>query len=247
MQARRRTIATGDNHYLQLTPSAANVTSYTMYRRAAGGDVVVDQTRTVPTGVTCSASHTTLEFDFDGAVAGRLFGVDRRAESHVDGLDGYGDRGGSNGDDAVSGRAGVLGRKLRLRSDLPLMRELRQLARAHGRAPCRAQSPISSSTPAHAAFSLRGDDRRDGADGRHAGAGAGRDARRDGGQPRGRPAQPGGQLRGAGAREPVGAGRCRTGRTGPSTGNFCRRRLRDDQVLGRQERRAGQRRARPTG
>jgi prepilin-type N-terminal cleavage/methylation domain-containing protein len=67
MQARRRTIATGDNHYLLLAPSTSNVTSYKMYRRAAGGDVVVDQTQTVPTGVTCSASHTTLEFDFDGA------------------------------------------------------------------------------------------------------------------------------------------------------------------------------------
>jgi prepilin-type N-terminal cleavage/methylation domain-containing protein len=66
-QVRRRTIATGDNHYLLLTPSASSVTSYQMYRRAAGGDVVADQTQTVPTGVTCSASHTTLEFDFGGA------------------------------------------------------------------------------------------------------------------------------------------------------------------------------------
>jgi hypothetical protein len=67
MQARRRTIATGDNHYLLLAPAAGNVTSYRMWRRASGGDVVVDQTQTVPTGVTCSVSHTTLEFDFDGA------------------------------------------------------------------------------------------------------------------------------------------------------------------------------------
>jgi hypothetical protein len=67
MQARRRTIATGDNHYLQLAPSAANVASYKMYRRAPGGDVVVDETKSTPSGVTCSTSHTTLEFDFDGA------------------------------------------------------------------------------------------------------------------------------------------------------------------------------------
>ena len=66
VQARRRTIATGDNHYLQLSPSAANVTSYTMYRRATGGDTVVEQTRTIPSGVTASSSHATLEFDFDG-------------------------------------------------------------------------------------------------------------------------------------------------------------------------------------
>jgi prepilin-type N-terminal cleavage/methylation domain-containing protein len=67
MQARRRTIATGDNHYLQLSPAAGNVTSYMIYRRASGGDVVVEQTRTTPSGSTVAASHATLEFDFDGA------------------------------------------------------------------------------------------------------------------------------------------------------------------------------------
>jgi prepilin-type N-terminal cleavage/methylation domain-containing protein len=66
-QARRRTIATGDNHFLQLSPSAANVTSYVIYRRTSGGDAVVEQTRAVPSGVTVSSSHATLEFDFDGA------------------------------------------------------------------------------------------------------------------------------------------------------------------------------------
>jgi prepilin-type N-terminal cleavage/methylation domain-containing protein len=67
LQARRRTIATGDNHYLLLSPSTANVTSYAVYRRAAGGDVAVESSRTLPSGVTASASHATLEFDFDGA------------------------------------------------------------------------------------------------------------------------------------------------------------------------------------
>jgi len=67
IQARRRTIATGDNHYLQLSPSAGNFTSYVMYSRASGGDVVVEQSRTRPSGVTASSSHSSLEFDFDGA------------------------------------------------------------------------------------------------------------------------------------------------------------------------------------
>jgi prepilin-type N-terminal cleavage/methylation domain-containing protein len=67
MQARRRTIATGENHYLQLTLAGSNVSSYTLYRRTAGGDVVADETRTVPAGVVATASHTTLEFDFSGA------------------------------------------------------------------------------------------------------------------------------------------------------------------------------------
>ncbi|RIK87731.1 MAG: hypothetical protein DCC67_01425 [Planctomycetota bacterium] len=67
LQARRRTIATGANHYLQLTVVASKTTAYTMYRRAGGGDVVVDKTQSVPDGVTVTASHTTLEFDFEGA------------------------------------------------------------------------------------------------------------------------------------------------------------------------------------
>jgi prepilin-type N-terminal cleavage/methylation domain-containing protein len=67
LQARRRTIATGDNHYLQLTVAGSNVTSYVMYRRASGGDVVVEEMRTVPAGVTVATSATTLEFDFSGA------------------------------------------------------------------------------------------------------------------------------------------------------------------------------------
>jgi hypothetical protein len=67
VQARRRTLATGDNHYLLFTPSAASPTAYTMYRRASGGDTVVDQARSIPAGVTVVASHATQEFDFDGA------------------------------------------------------------------------------------------------------------------------------------------------------------------------------------
>jgi hypothetical protein len=67
VHARRATITTGDNHYLQLTPSAANATSCALFRRTGGGDVQVDATRSVPQGVTLSASHAALEFDFDGA------------------------------------------------------------------------------------------------------------------------------------------------------------------------------------
>jgi prepilin-type N-terminal cleavage/methylation domain-containing protein len=66
MQVRRRTIATGDNHYLLLAVASGKVTSYIMYRRAAGGDTVVDQTKTVAANVNVTTSSTTLEFDFDG-------------------------------------------------------------------------------------------------------------------------------------------------------------------------------------
>ena len=67
IHARRATISTGDNHYLQLAPAATGVTSFALYRRAISGNVQVDTTRTIPSDVTVTASATTLEFDFDGA------------------------------------------------------------------------------------------------------------------------------------------------------------------------------------
>ncbi len=76
VHARRATISTGDNHYLQLSPSAANVTSYALYRRTSSGNVQVDAARAVPNGVTVSSSHAVLEFDFDGtALAGYSLNV----------------------------------------------------------------------------------------------------------------------------------------------------------------------------
>jgi type II secretory pathway pseudopilin PulG len=67
IHARRATISTGDNHFVQLTPSAANATSFAIYRRTGGGDVQVDASRPVPQDVTLTGSHAVLEFDFDGA------------------------------------------------------------------------------------------------------------------------------------------------------------------------------------
>ncbi|MCG8450752.1 MAG: hypothetical protein MI725_14375 [Pirellulales bacterium] len=65
--ARRSTIATGDNHYLQLSTSSGNVVSYAMFRRDSGGDVQMDDTRTVPQDVTVTSAESTLEFDFEGS------------------------------------------------------------------------------------------------------------------------------------------------------------------------------------
>jgi type II secretory pathway pseudopilin PulG len=67
LHARRATISTGDNHYLQLATSGGNVTSFTLMRRASGGDVQVDESRTVPTDVVATSAQTVLEFDFDGS------------------------------------------------------------------------------------------------------------------------------------------------------------------------------------
>ena len=67
VHARRSTISTGDNHYLSLTSSGGNVVSFSLIRRASSGDIQVDDTRTVPQGVTVTSAQSTLEFDFEGA------------------------------------------------------------------------------------------------------------------------------------------------------------------------------------
>ncbi len=70
--ARRSTILTGDNHFLQLAGSGGNVTSYVLIRRASGGDTQVDQTRAIPADVTVTVTPVVsdLEFDFEGSALG---------------------------------------------------------------------------------------------------------------------------------------------------------------------------------
>jgi prepilin-type N-terminal cleavage/methylation domain-containing protein len=68
LQARRRAIAYGDNHYLEFTSSGGQVVSYTLYRRLSGGGVeAVDEPREFPQQETVTASHAQAEFDFEGA------------------------------------------------------------------------------------------------------------------------------------------------------------------------------------
>lgn len=66
-QARRRAIATGDNHLLRFTLSSGNATQYLVYRRTGGSTTAVDEVHTVPTGVTVTtASVTDVEFNYLG-------------------------------------------------------------------------------------------------------------------------------------------------------------------------------------
>jgi len=74
--ARRATIATGDNHYLQWHTSDEGINGYTVMRRTSGGNIAVDQPRSVPQEVSVSVSHMTMEFDFDGtALSGYSIGI----------------------------------------------------------------------------------------------------------------------------------------------------------------------------
>lgn len=64
-QARRRTITTGVDHYLQLTRTAGQVTGFAVCQ---SGGALVDDARTVPTGVTITSAADQWTFGFDGAL-----------------------------------------------------------------------------------------------------------------------------------------------------------------------------------
>jgi hypothetical protein len=66
-QARRRAIATGDNHLLRFTLSGGNATQYALYRKVSGVPTLVDDVHTVPTNVTVTTGGVTdVEFQFTG-------------------------------------------------------------------------------------------------------------------------------------------------------------------------------------
>ncbi len=74
--ARRATISTGKNHFVQFTPSSGNATSFVLMQDTGSGDVAVDDVHTVPTDVTVTFTNNELEFDFDGsALAGYTVSV----------------------------------------------------------------------------------------------------------------------------------------------------------------------------
>ncbi len=66
LQARRRAISTGDNHFLQFTPGVGPATGYTLYRRTSGGAIVVEAVRQVPDHVTITSTSSICEFTFEG-------------------------------------------------------------------------------------------------------------------------------------------------------------------------------------
>src|SRR3954467_8175811 len=66
-QARRRAIATGDNHLLRFTLSGGNATQYALYRQQAGVATLVDDVHGVPSNVTVTTGGVTdVEFQFTG-------------------------------------------------------------------------------------------------------------------------------------------------------------------------------------
>jgi prepilin-type N-terminal cleavage/methylation domain-containing protein len=66
-QARRRAIATGDNHLLQFAISGGEATQYAIYRRQGASTNLVDQVQAVPADVTVTTGGASnVEFTFTG-------------------------------------------------------------------------------------------------------------------------------------------------------------------------------------
>jgi len=67
LQARRRAIATGDNHLLRFTLSGGNATQYAVYRKISGVPTLVDDIHPVPANVSVNTGGATdIEFQFTG-------------------------------------------------------------------------------------------------------------------------------------------------------------------------------------
>ena len=65
LQARRRSIATGDNHFLQFQFSRGQA-SYEVYRRRSGSSAAVDAVRTLPSNIKVLVQPGAPEFTFEG-------------------------------------------------------------------------------------------------------------------------------------------------------------------------------------
>jgi type II secretory pathway pseudopilin PulG len=67
LQTRRRAISNGVNHLLRFTLVSGEATQYALYQRQGGSVVLVDDVRTVPSGVTVTTGGTVdLEYTFTG-------------------------------------------------------------------------------------------------------------------------------------------------------------------------------------
>ena len=67
LQARRRSIATGENHYLAFATSGGRTSGYTLYRRSSSrGNVAVDEAYEFPPDVMVKTSSSSVEFTFEG-------------------------------------------------------------------------------------------------------------------------------------------------------------------------------------
>jgi type II secretory pathway pseudopilin PulG len=68
LQAQRRAILTGQNHFLQTTSQSGQIVGYTLYQRLGGGSTTaVDAYRAFPTSVSVAVTPSDPEYTFDGS------------------------------------------------------------------------------------------------------------------------------------------------------------------------------------
>ena len=66
LQAQRRAISTGDDHYLKFISAGGEIDGYQLYQDLVSGDVTIDSYRTFPDQLTVTVSHTQMDFTFEG-------------------------------------------------------------------------------------------------------------------------------------------------------------------------------------
>jgi prepilin-type N-terminal cleavage/methylation domain-containing protein len=68
LQARRRAVSTGDNHYLAFTQSGGTISGYNIYRaNSSGPDTAVELESSFAANLNVTSTHTSPEFTFDGS------------------------------------------------------------------------------------------------------------------------------------------------------------------------------------
>lgn len=66
----RASITTGDDHYLEFLSSGGKIRNYRIMRVVSGTPTLVDGPKEITSDVTVTASHTTLQYTFEGSALG---------------------------------------------------------------------------------------------------------------------------------------------------------------------------------
>ncbi|HZZ73522.1 MAG TPA: type II secretion system protein [Pirellulales bacterium] len=66
LQAQRRAITTGNNHFLAFTSSGGKIVSYQLFQRVGASTTAADAVHVFNGSVAVTSSATNLEFQFDG-------------------------------------------------------------------------------------------------------------------------------------------------------------------------------------
>ena len=66
LQAKRRAISTGDNHYLEFNTTGGKIVSYQLFQKTGTGDVEVAELQSFEKNISVTSVDTTIEYNFEG-------------------------------------------------------------------------------------------------------------------------------------------------------------------------------------